>query len=138
MMMLMVAGLSCEKKEDNFANIQKVVDRLVGKTWKVKSVEENAIDRTSIYTGMTIEFIQETGSRLKFKVVQGEPAWPEQGFVDCRYNNRLEMTRDDNVQCFVTYVSDNELEIDVLYYLYSIGPGREKSTGQKHTFKFSN
>jgi hypothetical protein len=139
LVVILTTTLSCDKKEDNGEKLHQEISKLVGKEWVLQSVIEQGIDRTLNYSGMTITFEQQAGSsRVAYIAGKGEPVWSAQGTLDCQYVGRLEMHRNDNLQCIVSEVTATELEIEVLNFPYSIGPGRGKSSGGKHVFKFSN
>jgi hypothetical protein len=139
LMVVLTTTLSCDKKEDSGERLQEVISKLVGKTWTIQSVVEEGIDRTLIYEGMTITFEQQSASsRLKYVTEKAGPVWAIQGTLDCQYAGRLEMYRDDNILCAVQSITDSELEIEVINFPYSIGPGRTESTGGNHVFTFSN
>lgn len=107
---------------------EEVTALLVGKTWKVQSVSVDGVDRSSMFTGMTIAFTN-TG----FTVTNAGPVWPATGtwtYTDAEANF---IKRSDNLEVQVAATAST-LTLTLTWTRTTLGPGKAESVAGKHVF----
>src|SRR5687768_17224974 len=70
---------------------EEVTEMMVGKTWKMQSVQVDNVDKSSLFTGMTISF-----SNTGFTVTNPGPVWPATGTWSFTSEEATFITRNDN------------------------------------------
>lgn len=109
---------------------EEVTALLVGKTWKVQSVQVAGVDKTTDFTGMTISFTS-TG----FTVTSAGPTWPATGTWSFTNTEATTFKRSDDVEVQVEATSTS-LKLTFNWTKTTLGPGRKNSVAGTHVFTF--
>jgi hypothetical protein len=122
---------SCGKKDDPSAT-EVNTGLLSSGTWKISSVVVDGTDRTSLFTGMTLQF--QAGS---YTTSNGGVVWPASGswsFID---TNALSIKRSDDVTVTINTISETNLVLSLAWSKTTLGKGRVSSFKGQHVFSFT-
>ena len=102
-----------------------------GVTWKIQDVKVDGVDKTSLFTGLTLKFT--AGS---FTTTNGGPVWPASGTWMFTSDQATTIRRNDNIEVQVQ-VTATSLKLTLAWDKDTIGPGRSKSVHGQHVFSFA-
>jgi hypothetical protein len=109
---------------------EEVTAMLVGKTWKLQSVSVDNVDKSSLFTGMTISF-----SNSSFTVTNATPVWPASGTWSFTSDEATFVKRNDNVEVKVEPTATT-LKLTLSWTKTTLGPGKVASIAGQHVFTF--
>jgi hypothetical protein len=109
---------------------EEVTALLVGKSWKIKSVSVDNVDKTSMFTGLIVTFTS-TG----FTVTNPDPIWPATGTWSFTNNDATFIKRNDNLEMEIAATA-TELNVTLNWNKTTLGPGRVGSVSGRHVFVF--
>jgi hypothetical protein len=99
-------------------------------TWKIKSLMVDNVDKTSLYTGMTLNL---TGTA--YSTTNGSPVWPTTGTWSFDSEDGLQLTRNDGTAVIIKEISDDKLVFELNWTKTTYG-GRVSSVSGHHIFTF--
>jgi hypothetical protein len=101
-----------------------------GKTWKVQSVTVDGVDKSSLFTGMTIRF-----SKGNMTVTNGGVVWPATGTWTFSTSEATTIKLGNGTEIGLE-VSETILKLTLTWTKNTFGPGRVSSVAGKHVFTF--
>jgi hypothetical protein len=120
----------CKGSDDPSAadvNTQK----LIANTWKLSSVQVDAVDQTSLFTGMTLKF-----TATNYTTTNGGVVWPASGTWTFTDETAKKIKRSDNVEITITDITDASLKLTLSWTAGTFGLGRVSSVAGIHSFNF--
>jgi len=99
--------------------------------WKLQNVLVDGADKTSIYSGLTIQFTETT-----FTTTNGGVVWPSSGSWSFKDDSGTVINRSDGIEIKLVEVSTSKLVLQLTWTKSTIGPGRVSSLSGSHTFTF--
>jgi hypothetical protein len=118
---------SCKGDDDPTA--QEVIKaKLIGSTWNVQSVKVDGIDKTSVFTGLTITF-----DESNFTTTHGGAVWPASGTWTFIADNGSKVKRDDGTEISVD-ITETTLKLTFEWAETTLGSGRSSSVKGKNVF----
>lgn len=118
---------SCKKNGISPQEVAK--KRLIGQAWNIKSVTVDGVDKTSMYTGMTITF-----TATSYSSTNGGVIWPSSGTWSFKSTDGTTLLRNDGTELTVL-VADTSLDISLFWPERTLG-GRAYSLMGNHKFSF--
>jgi hypothetical protein len=118
-------------KPDDPSATQVALNKLKSGVWRIDQVYVDGADRTSLFTGMTLQFTSTT-----YSTTNGDPVWAASGtwtFTDKTGNL---ITRDDGVQLTISSLTKSALTFSMQWDETTYGSGRKRSVAGPHTFEF--
>ncbi|GHN02435.1 hypothetical protein WSM22_39240 [Cytophagales bacterium WSM2-2] len=108
--------------------------------WKIQSVTVDNVDKTSMFTNMTISFT----SQYQYNVTNGGPVWlitvgqgtTTNGSFTLSADGKT-MTRSSDQLTVDVNVTESTLELGLTWNKTTFGPGRLSSLSGNHVFKFN-
>lgn len=122
---------SCKKDDPTIAETDRVAGLLKANMWKMQSVMVDGMDKTTIYTGLILNFTA-TG----YTTTNGGAVWPASGtwmFADA--TAKL-ITRSDGLALTVEEITTTKLSLKLNSTKTTLGGGRTSSVAGNHTFVF--
>jgi hypothetical protein len=102
---------------------------LTSGTWGAQSVVVDGVDKTSIYSKLSVKFT-ETG----FTSTGGEPVWPASGTWSFADASGKTVTRSDGVTVTIEQAEAAKLVLKLAWSKTTFGPGRSASVSGSHVF----
>lgn len=105
---------------------------LTNGTWKVNSVKVAGVDKTNLFTGMTITFSENT-----YAATNGGPIWGTSqswSFID---NTAKSFTISSGIQVDIIELTDASLILELTWDKTTLEGGRSKSVEGRHEFVFT-
>jgi hypothetical protein len=110
---------------------KKTILLTTGGTWNMESVKVDGVDKTSIYTPLTLSFTSSS-----YSTTHGGVVWPASG--TWHFNDAATtITRSDNVEVTVNELTATRLVLGLNWATTSLGPGRTKAIAGAHVFTFT-
>lgn len=122
---------SC-KKDDGPTVQETNTNLLTSGTWKVGSVKVDNVDRTSLFTGMTLQF-----TAAGYTTANGGPVWPATGTWSFTDDAAMSIKRNDDLQVTITSISESSLVLTLTWSKTTLGKGRSSSVAGVHAFSFT-
>ncbi len=120
-------------KSDPVPSAQDVVKgKLINTTWKIHDVTVDDVDKTSIYTGLTLQF-----TAADYSSANGKPVWPTNGTWTFTSADAKTIKRDDGIEITVDVSSDNVLKLSLNWPTSTLGGGRASSIKGVNVFTFT-
>jgi hypothetical protein len=122
---------SCKKDDPAIAETDRVAGLLKASTWKMQSVMVDGTDRTTIYTGLILNF-----TANGYTTTNGGAVWPASGtwlFADV--TAKL-ITRSDGLALTVEEITTTKLSLKLTWSKSTLGGGRTSSLAGVHVFVF--
>ena len=127
LMLCSVAWYGCK---DNGPTVTEVTtQQLTSHPWKVSVVTVDAVDKTSLFTNMTLTF-----TASGYTTTNGGPVWPASGtwkFVD---GAARKIIRNDDLEITITEITDTSLKFSLTWNANTFGSGRTSSVAGNHLF----
>jgi hypothetical protein len=101
------------------------------KTWHLQSVSIDGVDKSSLFTGMTLSFTSSS-----FTVSNGGPVWPATGTWTFTSDAATTIRRNDGLEMTVDATSSS-LKLTLTWSKNTFGPGRQLSVSGQHVFTFN-
>jgi hypothetical protein len=99
--------------------------------WKLQNVLVDGTDKTSVYSGLTIQFTE-----TAFTTTNGGVVWPASGSWSFKDDSGTVINRNDGIEIKLVEVSTSKLVLQLTWTKLTIGPGRVSSLSGSHTFTF--
>lgn len=122
---------ACDGGEEPKTQRQSTLEKLMAKTWKIKSVTADGVDVTSKFAGMSITFTETT-----FTVSNGSTLWSATDAWSFVNDEAVSIKRADNVQVEIASLSASSLTLTLQWSKSTFAPGREQSVSGNYTFVF--
>lgn len=120
---------------------EKVLINLVASAWKMKSVAVDGVDKSSLFTGLTISFTSSASSNGKptafsgsFTTTNGGPVWPASGNWTITDQTTGASLSRDGLAIQLTEVTESSLKMSLNWNKDTFGPGRVESIKGQHVF----
>lgn len=109
----------------------KVRALLIAGEWPVQSVQVNGVDRTSVYTGLSLRFTQSS-----YSTTQGRAVWPGSGTWQFTDDSATTLLRNDGLEVRIGSITHTRLELELTWTQQTLGHGRIASVAGRHVFVF--
>jgi hypothetical protein len=117
----------CNKDEAESAGAR--TERLLkSATWKLNRLTADDVDRTSLYTGMTL-----TVGAGTYTVLNGEPVWPASGTWKLIDDKTID--RDNGFIVKIEKLDENGLTLSLAWTKTTYEAGRRQSVSGNHVFE---
>jgi hypothetical protein len=103
--------------------------KLIANTWKLSTVTVDAVDKTALYTGLTVKF-----TATSYTSTSGGVVWPASGTWSFTDEAGKIIKRSDNQEITITEISDTALKLTLTRTQGTFGPGRVESVAGVHVF----
>lgn len=127
---LLVTLAGCDKGGDPSAE-EAALKTLKSKTWKIKSVTVDGVDKSQDYPGMTISF-----SDNAVTVVKGGVVWLSQDTWQFTSAQATAIVRGDGVTVDLITLTSTSLVVRLSWSETTYGPGRMHSVAGEYIFSF--
>lgn len=128
--MVLITLLTGCKKNDAPSLLQMNTTILTSHAWKLQNLQVDNVDKTSLYTGMTL-----TVTSTAYSTTNGVPVWAASGTWSFTDNGKT-IERDDQVEVGVDKITDTQLVLSLAWNKTTLGGGRMSSVSGKHIFTF--
>jgi len=98
--------------------------------WNLSSLSVDGVDKTSLYTGMTLAFAAGT-----YTATHGDPVWPASDTWTLSDDGKT-ITRGDGVTAAVTAITGDGLTLTLTWSKNTFAGGRTASVAGSHIFTF--
>jgi hypothetical protein len=129
--MLTILSLSgCDKGTDkSVAEVNTQI--LTSHTWKLQSLMADNVDKTSLYTGMTL-----TVTATGYTTTKGSPVWNPSGTWSFVTDEGVQIKREDGINVTIKEISEDKLVLEMDWAKTTFGGGRVSSVTGHHVFTF--
>ncbi len=127
---ILIAALAGCKKSDSLSVKQVNTNLLTSHVWKLQSLQVDNVDKTSLYTGMTL-----TVGAATYTSTNGAPVWAASGTWSFTDDGKT-IKRDDQVEVSVDQITDAQLVLSLTWNKTTLGGGRTSSVSGKHVYTF--
>ena len=127
---LLVTLAGCGKDDDPSAE-EAALKTLKSKTWQIKSVTVDGVNKLQDYAGMTITFSDNTVS-----VVKGGAVWLPQDTWQFTNPQATALVRGDGVTVELVALTSASLVVKLSWNETTYGPGRARSVAGEYSFSF--
>ena len=125
---------SCGKDPALSAGEQAVL-KLTASPWKMVSVTVDGVDKTTLFTGLTITFSKTSSNGGSYVAVNGGTVWTTPGqWIITDMNTAGSFMRGDNIEVQLSELSATTLKMNLNWDKNTFGPGRLASIKGKHVF----
>lgn len=129
MLSLALTQLSSCKKSDPAPSAQDVMKaKLTANLWKMQSVTVDGVDKSSVFTGLTIQF-----TSTAYTTTNGKAVWPASGTWTFVTTDGTTIKRDDGIEVKVE-ATDATLKLTLTWLQTTFGGGRAESIGGVNVF----
>jgi len=122
---VLLASTACKHKND------PQPDLLLQKTWIVKKVEVDGMDKTSAFSNMTLKF-----SPGKYTATNGGDVWADNGTWSYAKNSSTLIIRGDGVQVTISEITEKNLQLNFTWLETTFKGGRIMGIKGNNTFMF--
>ena len=123
---------SCdENDEPKLTKAEEVTALLISGTWKVGSALVDGIDRSSVYTGLSISF-----TSSGFTTINGGKIFPPSGSWEFTSDDATAIERNDGLVIDIISISESQLKLGFTWTNGTIGTGRVASVSGDHVLTF--
>jgi hypothetical protein len=105
--------------------------QLVAPTWKLTSVLVDGVDKTSLFTNMTLKF-----TTTNYTTTNGGVVWPASGTWTFTDETARKIKRNDNLEVTITEITEASLKLSLTWATGTFGSGRVSSVAGNHVFNF--
>lgn len=131
LIMLNLFLLSSCKKDDPQPETARVRELLKANTWLIQTVTVDEVNKTNLFTGLTLSFTNTT-----YATTNGGLVWPASGTWQFADKTGKLVTRDDGLQITINEVSKTSLSLSLTWNNTTLGSGRISSLAGDHEFIF--
>ena len=124
--------VSVQSCKDEVPETDRVKGILKASTWKIQTVNVDAVDQTNVYKGLTLNFTD-----AGFSTTNGGVVWPASGTWKFSDSSAKTITRSDNLAITITEVTDTKLVLTLTWATTTLGGGRIESVKGSNVFTFS-
>ena len=124
--------ISVQGCKDEVPETDRVKGILKASTWTMQTVVVDAVDQSTVYKGLTLNFT-DTG----YSSTNGGVVWPASGtwvFADASAKT---ITRNDNLAITITEVTDAKLILSLTWTKTTLSGGRVESVKGLNVFTFT-
>ena len=121
---------SCGKSDPAPSAQEQVKAKLTSALWKIQSVMVDGVDKTSLYTGLTLQF-----TATAYNSTNGKPVWPTSGTWSFTSTDATTIKRDDGIEITVA-ATDSSLTLTLNWPTTTLGGGRAASVKGVNVFTF--
>jgi hypothetical protein len=125
------AFLSGCKGGDDPTPQEVTTQQLVAPTWKLTSVLVDGVDKTSLFTNMTLKF-----TATNYTTTNGGVVWPASGTWTFTDDTAKKIKRNDNLEVIITEITETSLKLSLTWATGTFGSGRVSSVAGNHVFNF--
>ncbi|MCE2995057.1 MAG: hypothetical protein ACK5RG_11195 [Cyclobacteriaceae bacterium] len=129
--MMLMAMVGCGGDSAAPSATEIATNQLKANTWRISSVMVDGVDKTSMYTNMTLSFTSNS-----FSTTNGRVVWPASGTWTFTDNTAKKIKRNDNLEVTITEVSATALKLSLTWTTGTLGTGRNTSIAGNHVFSF--
>src|SRR5260221_9985382 len=126
---VMVASLLGCGKKNTPSPAQVNTNILSSHGWMLQSLQVDNVDKTSLYTGMTLSF-----TATNYTTTKGAPVWVASGTWAFSGNDGKIITRDDQIDVSIDQIADSQLVLSLTWNKTTLGAGRQASVSGKHVY----
>ena len=121
----------CDSSDPTDENATEQVKEILttGGAWGAQSVMVDGVDRTSIYSKLSVTF-----TSSGFTSTGGEPVWPASGTWSFADATAKTVTRGDGVTVIIEQAEAKKLVLKLTWSKTTFGPGRSASVSGSHVF----
>lgn len=110
---------------------EQVSALLVASEWRMQSVQVDGIDKSDVYSGLTLQF-----TANGFTSAAGQAIWPASGTWSFTDDAATKFKRDDGLEITISSITATQLDLELSWTETTLGSGRVSSVGGKHRFVF--
>jgi hypothetical protein len=126
---LCLFAVSCGKDSPSVSDTNKKI--LTTTTWNLQTLTVDGVDKTKLYTGMTLSFDATT-----YTTAHGQPVWPLSGTWTFTDDSGKNILRDGAVAVVVESITADELVLSLTWDSTTFGAGRTASVAGNHIYTF--
>jgi hypothetical protein len=119
----------CGKDEESATLINTKI--LSSHGWTLQSLMVDGLDKTSLYSGMTLSF-----TTTAYSTTKGGPVWPATGTWSFPTTDATTIMRDVQIEVHVDEISNDALVVSLTWNKNTLGSGRTSSIAGRHTYRF--
>ena len=123
--------IGCKKNNDKTGAELNTATLIGSSSWKISSVMVDNVDKTTMYTGMTLTFATDSYTTSNGKVV-----WPASGKWSFETSEGKVIRRDDGLEITVSSIASDKLTLELDWASTTYG-GRLSAMQGHHVFKFT-
>jgi len=123
--------LGCKGSDDPTPK-EITTQQLIAPTWKLTSVLVDGVDKTSLFTNMTLKF-----TTTNYTATNGGVVWPASGTWTFTDDTAKKIKRNDNLEVTITELTETSLKLSLTWATGTIGSGRVSSVAGNHVFNFA-
>lgn len=110
---------------------QVMTKELTANAWKVSSVTVDAMDKTDLFTNMTLTF-----TNTNYVTTNGGVVWPASGTWEFIDKEAKIIIRNDELEIEITEITSASLKLSFNWTRNTFEPGRVSSVAGEHVFTF--
>jgi hypothetical protein len=122
---------SCGSKGSDPSPVDQMKAILIAGTWNLQTVSVDGVDKTSVYTGLTIKF---TGDN--FTATNGRAVWPASGTWQFADDTGKNIIRGDGLPIAIEEATATKLVLKFNWNQNTLGSGRISSVKGQNIFTF--
>jgi hypothetical protein len=122
---------SCGNKGADPSPIDQMKTILTSGSWKLQNVLVDGVDKTSVYTGLTLQF-----TATNFTTTNGLALWPAAGTWQFADDTGKNVTRGDGLPIIIEEATTSKLVLKLTSSKTTLGSGRINSLPGVHVFTF--
>lgn len=114
---------------------EQAIAKLTASSWKVVSVTVDGVDKTTLFTGLTITFSKTSSNGGSYTTANGGAVWTGSGqWTITDMNTAGFIVRGDNLEVQLNELLPASLTMTLDWNKNTFGPGRVASIKGKHVF----
>jgi len=122
---------SCGSKGGDPSPADQMKAILVAGTWNLQSVMVDGVDKSSVYTALTVKF-----NDGNFTTTNGRVVWPASGTWQFADDTGKNITRGDGLPISIEEATTTKLILKLNWNQNTLGPGRSSSVKGQNVFTF--
>jgi hypothetical protein len=122
---------SCGGKGSDPSPADQMKTILTSGTWNLQNVSVDGVDKSSIYSGLTLRFTEGN-----FTTTNGRVVWPASGTWEFSDDTGKNLTRGDGVPIGVEEATTSKLVLKLTWNQTTLGQGRANSVKGVNVFTF--
>ncbi|MBL7873159.1 MAG: hypothetical protein JNM78_16190 [Cyclobacteriaceae bacterium] len=122
---------SCSSKGGDPSPADQMKAILIAGSWNLQTVSVDGVDKTAVYTGLTIKFTDGN-----FTTTNGRVVWPASGTWQFANDSGKIITRGDGLSITIEEATASKLILKFNWSQNTLGPGRTTSVKGENVFTF--
>lgn len=122
---------SCGSKGSDPSPADQMKAILIAGAWNLQTVSVDGVDKTSVYTGLTIKFTDGN-----FTTTNGRAVWPASGTWQFADDTGKNITRGDGLSIAIEEATSTKLVLKFNWNQNTLGSGRISSVKGQNIFTF--